>query len=84
VFDTGDQIAVTVRITDRSPITSVATSVLGVFTYGFDTLFPADTVFEVTYPIATPLGVTGRIELRVVATDSAENRASIGRGFLLR
>jgi methylated-DNA-[protein]-cysteine S-methyltransferase len=84
VFDTGDQIAVTVRITDRSPITSVATSVLGAFTFGFDTLFPADTVFEVTYPIATPLGVTGRIELRIVATDSAQNRASVGRGFLLQ
>lgn len=84
VFDTGDRISVSVRITDRSPIVSVATSVLGVMTYGFDTLFPDDTIFEVTYPIVTPLGLTGRIELRVVATDTAQNRASVGRGFLLQ
>jgi methylated-DNA-[protein]-cysteine S-methyltransferase len=84
IFDTGDQISVTVRITDRSPIVSVATSVLGVITFGFDTLFPDDTIFEVTYPIATPLGVTGRIQLRVVATDTAQNRASVGRGFVLQ
>jgi methylated-DNA-[protein]-cysteine S-methyltransferase len=84
VFDTGDRISVTVRITDRSPIISVATGVLGVMTFGFDTLFPDDTIFEVTYPIATPLGVTGRIELRVVATDTARNRASVGRGFVLQ
>jgi methylated-DNA-[protein]-cysteine S-methyltransferase len=84
VFDTGDQISVTVRITDRSPVISVASSVLGVITFGFDTLFPDDTIFEVTYPIATPLGITGRIELRVVATDTAQNRASVGRGFVLQ
>lgn len=84
VFDTGDQISVTVRITDRSPIISVASSVLGVVTFGFDTLFPDDTVFEVIYPIPTPLGVVGRIELRVVATDTALNRASVGRGFVLQ
>ncbi len=84
VFDTGTQILVGVRIHDRSPITSVAASVLGLVTFGFETVFPNDTIFEATYPISTPLGPSGRIELRVVATDSAQNRTTAGRAFVLQ
>lgn len=84
VFDTGSQILVGVRILDRSPITSVAASVLGLITFGFETVFPNDTLFEVLYPISTPLGPSGRIELRVVATDSAQNRSTASRGFVLQ
>ena len=84
VFDTGSQIIVGVRIFDRSPIISVAASVLGLITFGFETLFPNDTIFEVVYPISTPLGPSGRVELRVVATDSAQNRSTARRSFVLQ
>jgi len=84
VFPPGSRILVHVAVRDRSPIGSVASGVLGVVVYGFETLFPDDTVLEADFPITTPAGVTGAITFRVVATDTLGNRSSADRHFLLQ
>lgn len=84
ILPAGSQILVHVAVRDRSPIRSVASGVLGAVSYGFETLFPDDTIFEADFPITTPAGVTGAITLRVVATDTLDNRSSADRRFLLR
>lgn len=83
-FPAGSRILVHVAVRDRSPIGSVASGVLGVVVYGFETLFPDDTVLEADFPITTPAGVTGAITFRVVATDTLGNRSSADRHFLLQ
>jgi hypothetical protein len=84
VFAPGSRILVRVVVRDRSPIQSVASGVLGVVVYGFETLFPDDTVLDADFPITTPAGVTGAITFRVVATDTLGNRSSADRHFLLQ
>lgn len=84
VFAAGSRIVVRVAVHDRSPIGSVASGVLGAVVFGFQTLFPDDTVFEAEFPITTPAGVTGAITFRLVATDTLGNRSSADRHFLLQ
>lgn len=84
LYPAGSRIVVHVEVRDRSPIQSVAAGVLGAVTYGFETLFPDDTVFAVDYPITTPAGVVGGITLRVVATDTLGNRSGADRHFILQ
>ncbi len=84
VFAAGQEIRVRVRITDRTPLASVAASVLGTVSFGFPTLFPADTLFVADYPITTDPGTSGGIVLRVVATDTLSNRATADRSFTLQ
>lgn len=84
LFAAGQEIRVLVRISDRTPIASVAAGVLGVVTFGFPTLFPADTLFIVEYPITTDQGTNGGIILRVVATDTLRNRATADRSFTIQ
>jgi hypothetical protein len=84
VYAPGSQIVVRVRVSDRTTLSAVAAGVLGAFALGFPNIFPNDTVLVVDYPIPTPVGVTGQITLRIVATDSLDNRASADRSFVLQ
>jgi len=84
VYPPGSRIVVQVEVRDRSPIRSVAAGVLGVVVFGFETLFPDDTLFVADYPITAPAGVAGAITFRVVATDTLGNRSSADRNFILQ
>jgi hypothetical protein len=84
VYAAGQEIRVRVRITDRTPLASVAAGVLGEVTFGFPTLFPADTLFVADYPITTDPGTNGTIVFRVVATDTLSNRAAADRSFVIQ
>ena len=84
VYLPGSRIVVQVEVRDRSPIRSLAAGVLGTVVFGFETLFPDDTLFVADYPITTPDGVAGSITFRVVATDTLGNRSSADRSFILQ
>lgn len=80
----GSTILVQVRVSDASPIRFIAAGVLGEFTFGFPSEEPLDTVAFAGYSISVPPGTNGRILLRIVATDTLQNRASADRPFVIR
>lgn len=85
ILSVGQNVLVQVRVSDTSPIQSIAAGVLGVFTFSYPSIFPDDTVTVTGYQISVPPVVpTGQIVLRVVATDTLFNRSSADRAFVIQ
>jgi len=80
----GSTILVQVRVSDASPIRFIAAGVLGAFTADLGTEEPLDTVASAVYSIPVPPGTNGRVVLRIVATDTLQNRASADRPFVIQ
>jgi methylated-DNA-[protein]-cysteine S-methyltransferase len=85
ILSVGQDVLVQVRVSDTSPIQSIAAGVLGVFTFSYPSIFPDDTVAVTGYQIAVPPVVpAGQIVLRIVATDTLFNRSSADRAFVIQ
>jgi len=80
----GSAIQVQVHVSDASPIQSIAAGVIGTLLISFPSEEPLDTAASVGYSISVPSGTTGRIVLRVVATDTLRNRSSADRPFVIQ
>jgi methylated-DNA-[protein]-cysteine S-methyltransferase len=84
VFEAGAIIYVRVRIRDENTIAAVDAWVSGDMGFAFPQWRPAGSIFEVTYPIDPPAGLTGTIVFTVIATDGFNNRTTSERTFVLQ
>jgi hypothetical protein len=84
IYPADTVIRVTARISDRSVIRSVATSVVGEVFLEFETQLPMDTAITIQYPIPVGPGVNGRFQIVIVAFDTLFNRARAVRPFYIQ
>jgi hypothetical protein len=84
IFPPDTVIVVTVRVSDRGVIRSVAASVVGEIFFEFETVLPMDTGLTIQYPIPVGSGVNGRLQIVIVATDTLINLARVARPFVIQ
>jgi hypothetical protein len=84
ILPTGDILNLALTVRDKSRIRDVQVSVTGVLAFAFPDIFPNDTMIGMVLPIPTPKGKTGRLEVRVEATDAFDNGSSKTFAFVVR
>lgn len=84
VIASGSSVTISVAVRDPSTVTAVTCDVTGVASFSFPAVMPGDTTADITFPVPTRAGSTGRLEVEVVATDAAGNTGSKTLTFLVR